>query len=102
MAPGRSPVSPKALLPVWNNSNGMGSAERTYFKKWVCRRKMLWAGIFAFTVLFLLLGLLSLTSVEEGTASYVVLMMDFALGGVLLVVVSLVFWRCGYLSDDVP
>ena len=80
----------------------MGTSERTYFKKWVCQRKMLWVGLFAVTVLFLLLGLLSLTSVEEGSASYVVLMMDFALGGVLLVTVALVFWRCGYLSDDAP
>ena len=78
----------------------MGTTERAYFKKWVCRRKMLWVGLLSFTVLMLLLGLLSFTSVEEGSASYVVLMMDFALSGVLLAVVGLVFWWCGYLSDD--
>lgn len=77
----------------------MGTSERTLFKKWVCRRKMLWVGLLTMTLLFLLLGLLSLTSVEEGTASYVVLMMDFALAGGLLVVIGVVFWRCGYLSD---
>ncbi|ESP90184.1 hypothetical protein [Candidatus Halobonum tyrrellensis] len=80
----------------------MGTSERAFFKKWVCRRKMLWVGLLAMTVLFLLLGLLSLTSVEKGTASYVVLMMDFALAGGLLVVIGAVFWRCGYLSDDGP
>lgn len=60
---------------------------------------MLWTGILSFTLLALVLGLLALTSVERGTASYVVLMMDFAVAGVLLLIVGLVFWRCDYLGD---
>ncbi|ELZ28101.1 hypothetical protein C474_16409 [Halogeometricum pallidum JCM 14848] len=77
----------------------MGNSERAYFKNWICRRKMLWTGILSFTLLALVLGLLALTSVERGTASYVVLMMDFAVAGVLLLIVGLVFWRCDYLGD---
>lgn len=78
----------------------MEASERAFFKKWVCRRKMLWTGILSMSVLFVLLGLLALPSIERGTASYVVLMMDFALAGFILVTVGLVFWWCGYLSDD--
>lgn len=78
----------------------MGHSERSHFKNWICRRKMLWTGVFSFTLLIVALGLFALTAVQEGTASYVVLMMDFALAGVLLVVVSVVFWQCGYVSDS--
>lgn len=77
----------------------MGASERQYFKKWICRHKMLWTGLLTLTLALVILGLLALTSVEQGTASYVVLMMDFVLAGFLLLTVGLVFWRCGYLSD---
>lgn len=60
---------------------------------------MLWTGILSFTLLALVLGLLALTGVERGTASYVVLMMDFAVAGVLLLIVGVVFWQCDYLGD---
>lgn len=78
----------------------MGTSEREYFAEWVCRRKMLWTGILAISLAFVVLGLLALTSVEPGSASYVVLMMDFVLAGGLVVTVGLIFWRCGYLTDD--
>lgn len=80
----------------------MGSSERAYFEQWVCRRKMLWTGLLAISLAFVLLGLLALTSIEPGSASYVVLMMDFGLAGFIIVTVGVIFWRCGYLTDDSP
>ncbi|WP_233194414.1 hypothetical protein [Haloferax marisrubri] len=77
----------------------MGTSEQSYFKCWICRKKMLWTSVLSFTLLIVVLGLLAMTGIERGTASYVVLMMDFALAGILLVTVGVVFWRCGYLSD---
>lgn len=72
------------------------------FRKWICQRKVLWVGILAFTLVNLVMGLLSATSVERGSASYYVLMIDFGLIAIMLVILGLVFWRCGYLDDDQP
>ena len=69
------------------------------FRKWVCQRKLLWVGILAFTLVNLFMGLLSATSIERGSASYYVLMFDFGLIAIMLVIIGLVFWRCGYLND---
>jgi len=72
------------------------------FRKWVCRRKLLWTALLAFTLVHLLLGLLAVPSIEQGSASYVILVVDFGLIAVLLAVVGLVFWQCGYLDDETP
>lgn len=77
-------------------------AWRSVFKDWVCRRQLLWTGLLALTLIHLVLGLLAATAIEPGSANYYILVMDFALIAVLLVIIGLVFWRCGYLDDDTP
>lgn len=77
----------------------MGTFETSAFRRWVCQRKLLWTGVLTFVLVNLLLGLLVITSIERGSATYVVLMMDFALIAVMLVILGLVFWRCGYLNN---
>lgn len=72
------------------------------FKEWICRRKLLWTGLLAFTLIHLVMGLLAAPSIDQGSASYYILVADFGLIAVLLGVIGLVFWRCGYLDDDTP
>lgn len=75
---------------------------KSTFKKWICRRKLLWTGLLAFTLIHLVMGLMSATSVERGSATYYVLLMDFGLIAIILFMIGLVFWRCGYLDDETP
>lgn len=72
------------------------------FKRWVCRRKLLWIGLLAFTLMHLVMGLLAASSIERGSANYYILVIDFGLIAVLLAIIALVFWWCGYLGDDTP
>lgn len=72
------------------------------YKKWICRRTLLWTSLLALTLIHLVMGLMAATAIERGTASYYILVVDFALIAALLVVIGLVFWRCGYLDDETP
>lgn len=58
--------------------------------------------IFVLTLVYLFLAVLALTGVDRGTASYYILLVDFGLIALLLAVIAIVFWRCGYLSEYQP
>lgn len=70
------------------------------FRKWICERQVLWVALLALTLVNLVLGLFSAPTVEEGSASYYVLVFDFGLIAILLAILAVVFWRCGYLGDE--
>lgn len=74
----------------------------SYYKKWVCRRKSLWIVLLAFTLAHLVLALLASAVVQSGSPSYYVLLFDLVLIAILLGVLSVVFWWCGYLNDQTP
>ncbi|WP_415380562.1 hypothetical protein [Halosimplex sp. TS25] len=72
---------------------------RSAFMDWICRRQFLWISLLALTLVHLVIAVMAATAIEPGSANYYVLLMDFGLIAVLLVVIGLVFWRCGYLGD---
>jgi membrane protein implicated in regulation of membrane protease activity len=72
------------------------------FRTWICRRKMLWTILLALTLIHLVLALLAIGGIEKGSASYYILWVDFAFIAFLLVILALVFWRCGYLHGREP
>ena len=72
------------------------------FRTWICRRKMLWTILLALTLIHLVLALLAMPGIESGSASYYVLLIDFVFIAFLLVILALVFWRCGYLHNREP
>jgi hypothetical protein len=74
----------------------------TTFRKWICRRQLLWTALLALTLVHFVMGALAFPSIEQGSATYYVLLMDFGFIALMLLIIGGVFWRCGYLDDDTP
>ena len=65
------------------------------FRRWLCGLKSLWSLLLGLTLVHLLLVGLVWNTIEPGSSSYYVVLMDLGLIGVLLAFLVAVFSICG-------